>query len=137
MRLEARVLEGGQTATCLVPLVSLTTFKADTGNGVDWWIHQSQDPDTGVDFVDWEPKLTWQTMTDRRGETREFAAWLQDIEWAGIYPAADELDPSGGEAIPTPESSPASSSTPAARGSSSSGSTTSSKPRSGTKSGAK
>src|SRR5690606_8894978 len=118
----------------LDPLVSLTTFKADVGHGVDWFIAQATDPEADVDFVDWEPKLVWQTLCDRAGETREFATWLQEIEWAGIYPAEDELDPSGGEATPIPESSPASSSGPAARGASSSRSTTSSKPRSGPKS---
>lgn len=134
MRLEARVLEGDEQITELVPLRSLVTFKADTKHGVDWWINQARDPESDVEFTDWEPRLAHQTMVDRNGEERDFATWLTGVEWCGIYTAADELDPSGGEETRTTESSPASSSDPAAPGQSSSGSTTTSKRRSGRKS---
>ncbi len=73
-------------------------------------------------------------MRDVEGETRTFAEWSDAVEWAGIYSAADELDPSGGEETQTRESSPESSSAPDADGVSSSSSTTSSSEPSGTSS---
>lgn len=130
MRLEARVLEGGETTAVLVPLRSLLAFKKDTKHGVDWWISQSRLIDTDVEGLDWEPRLAWQTMKDA-GDGRTFEAWVADVEWAAIFSAPDELDPSGGEATPTPAPSPESSSEPDADGESSSSSTTTSNTRSG------
>ena len=123
MRLEARVLEGGETTKALVPLRSLLAFKKDTKHGIDWWITQTRLIDTDVEGLDWEPRLAWQTMKDA-GDGRTFEAWVADVEWAAIFSAPDELDPSGGEATPTPAPSPESSSEPDADGESSSSSTT-------------
>lgn len=134
MRLEARVLEGDETTTALVPLRSLLAFKKDTKHGIDWWITQTRLIDSDVEGLDWEPRLAWQTMKDVEGDDRSFEVWSNEVEWAAIHNAADALDPSGGEATPTPAPSPESSSEPAAAGASSSSSTTSSSTQSGTSS---
>lgn len=126
MRIEARVLEGDQKRTALVPLSAVLAFKAEHG----YTVNQAID-DENVDFVDWEPWLAWRTMSDRCGETRPFDEWCSAVDWVGIYNAPNALDPSGGEATQTQPSSPASSSEPPARGRSSSRSTTSSKRQSG------
>ena len=132
MRLEARVLEGDETTAVLVPLRSLLTFKKDTKHGIDWWISQSRLVDSEVEGLDWEPRLVWQTMRDVNDEVRSFDDWTKAVEWAAIFSAPDQLDPSGGEATPTPAPSPESSSEPVAPGESSSGSTTTSSTPSGT-----
>lgn len=134
MRLEARALDGDETITALVPLRSMLKFKKDTKHGVDWWIRSTRDPESEVDSIDWEPRLAWQAIVDTTDDTRSFEEWSEQVEWAGIWSATDELDPSGGEETPTPEPSPASSSTPDADGPSSSTSTTSSNTPSGEKS---
>lgn len=126
MRIEARVLEGDQTLTALVPLASIIAFKAEHGYTVNAAI---ADPEK--DFVDWEPWLAWHTMTRAHGEGRSFDEWVDAVDWVGIYNAPDVLDPSGGEETQTPPSSPASSSGQRARGRSSSRSTTSSSTPSG------
>jgi hypothetical protein len=134
MRLEARVLEGDETVTALVPLRTLLAFKQEHGKGVNHFIAEAINPDAEADFSDWEPWLAWRTMTDRHLEERTFDTWLEQIEWVGIYQAPNELDPSGGEATPTQASSPESSSASGARGASSSSSTRTSKRPSGTRS---
>ena len=131
MRLNARVLEGGEIREGLVPLRTLLAFKQEHGKGVNHYISALNDPESGVEFDDWEPWLTWRTMVDVHGEDRSFDEWVAAVEWIGVYQAPSELDPSGGEATPTPAPSPESSSESGARGRSSSRSTTSSKPRSG------
>jgi hypothetical protein len=132
MRLEARVLEGDETRKVLVPLCTLLAFKQENdGKGVNHFINASRDPESDVDFDDWEPWLAWRTMVDRAGEERSFDDWLAAIEWAAIYQGPDELDPSGGEATQTPAPSPASSSGRTALGRSSSASTTTSSKPSG------
>ena len=131
MRLEARVLEGGVVTKTVAPLRSLLAFKKATKHGVDWWIAQNRDPSSEVEGLDWEPQLAWQTTKDVHGDTRTFDEWTKDVEWAAIYSAPDELDPSGGEATPTPAPSPESSSEPDAAGESSSSSTTTSNTPSG------
>lgn len=127
MRIEARVLEGDQKLTALVPLASVLAFKAEHGRSVNQAIG-----DDDVQFEDWEPWLAWHAMTRAHGETRSFEDWCDAVDWVGIYGAPDALDPSGGEATQTQPSSPASSSEPPARGRSSSCSTTSSSTPSGT-----
>lgn len=124
MRLEARVLEGDEVRKALVPLRSLIRFKSETKHGFDWWVAQTRDLETEVESIDWEPRLAWRTFADVVGDQRSYEEWSEAVEWAGIWQAPDELDPSGGEVTPTPVPSPESSSAPGAVGPSSSDSTT-------------
>ena len=70
-------------------------FKKDTKHGVDWWIRNTRDPESEVDSIDWEPRLAWQAIVDTTDDTRSFEEWSEQVEWAGIWSATDELDPSG------------------------------------------
>lgn len=124
-RYEARVLEGGEASTALVPLCTILEFpKVNDGKTINEAIS------SGADFTAWEPWVVWHTMTKRGTpkEERSFEEWCDAVDWCGIYNASDALDPSGGEDTQTPESSPASSSTPTAGPSSSTSTTTSSEP---------
>ena len=126
MRLEARVLEGGKQTKRLVPLATFIEFKQVHDRSVNDCI-----TDKACGFEEWEPRVAWHTMTHCVGESRPFDEWCAAVEWVGIYGAPDALDPSGGEATPTPPSSPESSSEPDAHGQSSSPSTRNSRKRSG------